>query len=302
MKNIWAIASVLLILVVLGFMMFTFQVRQTESALVTRFGKPVRTVEMPSIHFRLPMPIERVHKFDSRSRLFEGIMEETQTAGGEPIIVLSYLVWRIDDPLTFLNTVQDVAGAKTKLRDLLRNAQNSVIGQHYFNEFVNTDPDKIHFETIEREIRDSIQQIAKNSYGIEVRSAGLKRLMINQKVTRDVFERMRADRKGKANAIMAEGEAEAERIRSDADAKQKELLAFAESQAEEIRGQGDAEAAQWYKELKADPQLAMFLRNLEAMKKILRQRTTIVLGTDTEPMKLLKSIPDLTNSSASKDQ
>ena len=296
MKNFWGLLSILLILAVLLFIMFTYQVRQTESALVVRFGEPVRSKTEPGLYLRLPMPIERVYKFDSRERLYEGAMEETTTAGGEPIIVVSYLVWKIEDPLKFLTSVQDVEGAKSKLRDLLRNAQNSVIGQHYFNEFVNTDPKQIHFEQIEKQICDSIHGIAQKSYGIDVRSAGLKRLMINQKVTKDVFDRMRADRKGKANAILAAGNAEAERIRSDADAKQKELLAFADSQAQAIRGAGDAEAARYYKQLEADPQLAMFLRNLEALKKILKDRTTIVLGTETEPLELLKSPPPVLQS------
>lgn len=293
MKNVWGILSILLILTVLGFMMFTFQVRQTESALVVRFGEPVRTKPEPGLYLRWPMPIERVYPFDSRSRLYEGVMEETTTAGGEPIIVLSYLVWKVENPLKFLTSVQDIAGAEAKLRDLLRNAQNSVIGQHYFNEFVNTDPEQIRFETIEQEICDAIQDVARTEYGIEVRSAGLKRLMINQKVTKDVFSRMQADRKGKAEAILAAGNAEAERIRSDADAKQKELLAFATSQAQAIRGIGDAEAAKFYKDLEADPELAIFLRNLEALKKMLKERTTLVLGTDTEPLQLLKSPPKL---------
>lgn len=302
MKNFWGILSILLILTVFGFIMFTYQVRQTESALVVRFGEPVRPKVEPGLYLRWPVPIERVHKFDSRSRLYEGTMEETTTAGGEPIIVLSYLVWKVEDPLRFLTSVQDIAGAEAKLRDLLRNAQNSVVGQHYFNEFVNTDPEKIQFELIEQELRDSIRDIARASYGIEIRSAGLKRLMINQKVTRDVFERMRADRKGKADAILAEGNAQAERIRSDAQAKQKELLAFATSQAQAIRGAGDAEAARYYKELDADPQLAMFLRNLEAMKTMLKDRTTLVLGTDTEPLELLKAPPQLESPTAQTDQ
>jgi membrane protease subunit HflC len=293
MKNFWGILIIVLVVAVLGFKMFTYQVRQTESALVVRFGKPVRPTTEPGLYLRLPMPIERVYKFDSRRRIYEGVMEETTTAGGEPIIVLSYLVWKVEDPLLFLTSVQDVTGAEAKLRDLLRNAQNSVIGRHYFNEFVNTDPGQIRFEEIEQEICDAIREIARSNYGIEVSAAGLKRLMISEKVTKDVFERMRADRKGKAEAILAAGNAEAERIHSDAEAKQKELLAFATTRAQEIRGAGDAAAASYYDQLKEDPELAMFLRNLEMLKKTLKERTTIILGTDTEPMKLLKEPPAL---------
>ena len=92
---------------------------------------------------------------------------------------------------------------------------------------------------------------------------------------------------------MAAGNSEAEGIRSDALAKQKELLAVAESQAKAIRGAGDAEAAKYYQMLEADPQLAMFLRDVEALRKILKERSTIVLGVETEPIQLLKGLPDL---------
>ena len=127
----------------------------------------------------------------------------------------------------------------------------------------------------------------------DVSLVGIKRLMVPEKTTQDVFERMKADRKVKTDTILAAGKAEADRIRSDADAKQKELLAVADSQAQAIRGAGDAEAAGYYKELEADPDLAMFLRDLEALKVMLKERTTLILGTDVEPIQLLKEMPKL---------
>ncbi|HOL30561.1 MAG TPA: protease modulator HflC [Anaerohalosphaeraceae bacterium] len=294
MKNFWIIVSMIVVVVILLLSMVLYQVRETETVIVTRFGKPVRPETEPGLKFRLPKPIEVVHRFDSRKRLFEDVPEEEiTTAGGEPIIVKSYIIWRIADPGKFLISVKDVKSAEENLKSLLRNAQNSVIGRHYFSEFVNTDPEKIQFEQIESEIAGQILQKAMHDYGIEVSAVGIKRLMISKDVTEKVFERMKADRKRKTEAILAEGNAEAERIKSDADAKQKELLAVADAQAKAIRGAGDAEAARYYKMLEADPELAMFLRDIEALKKILKERSTIVLGVETEPIGLLKGLPDL---------
>lgn len=293
MKNVWGIVFLIVLLVILGFVAFTFQVRQTESALVTCFGNPVRSITKPGLYFRWPIPIHRVHRFDSRSRLLEVQMQETATAGGEPIIIVGYLIWRIGNPLVFLTAVQDIAGAEEKLRVQLQNAANTVVGKHEFSDFVNTDPSKLRFEEIEQEITSALQQQAAVNYGVEVRLAGIKRLMVPEKVTQDVFERMKADRKVKTDTIVAAGNAEADRIRSDAEAKQKELLAVAESRAQAIRGTGDAEAARYYKELEADPELAMFLRDLESLRKILKERTTLVLGTNIEPFRLLQERPNL---------
>lgn len=293
MKNIWVFLSVLLVVAVLAMFAFVFQVRQTETVIVTRFGSPVRPIKEPGLYVKWPLPIDRVHRFDSRARLYEGVLEETNTAGNEPIIVHSYVVWRIADPAMYLMRVQDLTSAEEKLRSLLRNTQNTVIGRHYFSEFVNTDPQRIRFEEIEQEMKTEIAPAALSNYGIQIDAVGIKRLMINEKVSEKVFERMKADRKRRTESILAAGNAQAERIRSDALAKQKELLAVAESQAKAIRGAGDAEAAQYYQMLQADPQLAMFLRDIDALKKILKERSTVVIGVDTEPFNLLKGIPPI---------
>jgi len=294
MKNYWTILSVVIVVVILLLSSVLYQVRETETVIVVRFGDPVRPETEPGLKMKWPKPIEVVHRFDSRSRLFDDTpIEEISTAGGESIILKSYAVWAIADPGIFLTAVEDVESAKDTLGTLLRDAQNSVVGQHYFSEFVNTDPDKIQFKQIEDEILSEIRAEAMQEYGIAIKTVGIKLLDVPKDVTAKVFERMKADRNRKKESILAEGRAEAERIRSDAEAKQKELLAVATTQAQVIKGTGDAEAAKYYEMLKEDPELAMFLRNLEALKKILAEKTTIVLGVETEPIDLLKGIPDI---------
>ena len=293
MKNLSTTIFVLLIVVVLGLKLCSYQVRETESVLVTRFGKPVADKTDPSLYFKWPTPIEKVHRFDSRLQVFEGQMEETTTKGGEPIIVTTYMVWRISEPRTFFERVSTATDVQKFLLSQLRNEANAVIGRHYFSEFVNTDPEQIHFKAIEDELLASLKKEMEQEYGIEVRQVGIKQLELSEEVTKEVFERMRADRNRKTEAILGEGNATATKIKTDAESKKTELLAAAEARAKAIRGQGDAEAAQYYKLLESDPELAMFLRDLEALKKMLKDRSTIVLGAETEPMKLLKGVPDI---------
>ena len=293
MKNVSVLTFVVLIVIVLGIFFVSFQVRETEKALVTTFGKPTRSIEEPGWYWKWPSPIQVVYKFDSRANLYEGLMEETTTKGGEPIIVTSYIVWKIGDPLQFLESVHDSKGAEEHIRSLLRNTQNEIIGQHYFSEFVNSDPAKVQFEEIETEMLASLEAQAMSDYGIEIKAVGIKQLGVSEKVTKDVFDRMKADRKRKTETILAEGKAESTKIKTDAESKRTELLAVVESEAKAIRGSGDAEAAKYYKLLEADPELAMFLRDIEALKKILKEKTTIVLGAETEPIKLLKGVPDI---------
>jgi len=55
-NNSLTIVISLILAVIFGLLLFCFQVRQTEVALVTRFGKPVRTETEPGLKFKLPWP------------------------------------------------------------------------------------------------------------------------------------------------------------------------------------------------------------------------------------------------------
>jgi len=293
MKNIAVTIFILLVVAVLGLYLVSFQVREIESALVTTFGKPTRTLTEPGWYFKWPAPIQRAYKFDSRMRVFEADIGETTTKGAVPIIVNTYVVWKIAEPLGFFNAVGTVKEAESKLLSQISDTQNKVIGRHHFAEFVNSDPSKIKFDQIQAEMLTELKEAVRDDYGIEIKTLGIKQLKISEDVSKDIFERMRAERKRKTEATIAQGNAEATKIKTDADSKKTELLAAAEARAKAIRGQGDAEAAKYYKMLEADPELAMFLRDIEALKKILKERATIVLSADSEPFKLIREMPNI---------
>jgi membrane protease subunit HflC len=293
MKNVTITIFLVLLFVVLALVFTMFQVRETESALVMTFGKATRQITEPGLYFKWPPPIEWVQKFDSRARVLEAELGETPTKGAVPIIVNTFIVWRIAEPLGFFNAVGTVSDAEAKLLSQISNTQNTVIGRHNFSEFVNSDPEKIKFGEIEQEMLAEIQKAVRSDYGIEIKALGIRQLKISEDVSKDVFERMRAERNRRTEATIAEGNAAAKKIVTDATSMQTELLAAAEARAKAIRAQGDAEAAQYYKMLEQDPQLAMFLRDIDALKKILEQRSTIVISADTEPFKLLRQMPDL---------
>jgi len=293
MKNIAITIFIVLIVAVLALQLVSFQVRETESALVTTFGKPTDEITSPGWYFKWPAPIQWVYKFDSRMRVIEAEVGETTTKGAVPIIVNTYVVWKIAQPLKFFNAVGTIREAESKLRSQISDTQNRIIGKHDFGEFVNSDSTKIKFKEIEDEMLADLQQMVSDNYGIEAAIIGIKQLKISEDVSKDVFERMRAERNRRTEATIAQGNAEATRIKTDADYKKIELLAAAQARAKAIRAQGDAEAAKYYKMLEAHPELAMFLRGIETLKEVLKERATIVLPADTEPFKLLKELPDL---------
>jgi membrane protease subunit HflC len=293
MKNITITIFIVLLFVILALVFTMFQVRETESALVMTFGKATRQITEPGLYFKWPPPIEMVQKFDSRSRGLVAEMGETPTKGAVPIIVNTFIVWRVAEPLAFFNAVGTISEAENKLMTQISDTQNKVIGRHDFSEFVNSDPAKIKLDEIEKEMLAEIQKAVRSDYGIEIRTIGIRQLKISEDVSKDVFERMKAERNRRTEATIAEGNAASKKIVTDALSMQTELLAAAEARAKAVRAQGDAEAAQYYKLLEQDPQLAMFLRDIDALKKILEQRATVVISADTEPFKLLRQMPDL---------
>ncbi len=301
MKNVAIPILIAVISLVMIVYLVTFQVRETESGFVTRFGKPVREVTKPGLYFKWPTPIEQVHKFDSRMRVLEAAqLAETTTRGNIPIIVNTYIVWRVAEPLKFLNAVKTEVSAESKLRSHINDTQNRIIGQHSFGEFVNSDPAKIQFDKIQEEMLADLRGPVRAEYGIEIKTLGIKQLKISADVTKKVFERMKAERQGRTEAITSEGSAIAMQIQADANKKRDILLDAAEGRAKEIRGQGDADAAKYYAMLEADEKLAIFLRNLETLKNTLKERTTLLIPTNADPFRLLMGLPALGSEASTK--
>src|SRR5262245_57868905 len=102
-NKLTTVIGVILLLLVLS-MMFTYQVRQTEVALVTTFGKPKDANSTPGLYARLPWPIQSVRKFDKRIQNFEDKFEETLTKDGRNLLVMLYVGWSIKDPALFRNS------------------------------------------------------------------------------------------------------------------------------------------------------------------------------------------------------
>jgi membrane protease subunit HflC len=297
MKNITITIFIVLIVIILGLYFASFQVSETESALVTTFGNPKRVIAEPGWYFKWPTPIQQVYKFDSRMRVFEANLGETTTKEAVPIIVNTFVVWKIAEPLQFFNANErgSIAEAERKLLSHISDTQNRTIGQHNFSEFVNSDPSKIQFEEIEKQMLEdlNIKQNVKDKYGVEIKAVGIKQLKISEDVSKDVFARMIAERDRKTRATISEGNAEATRIKTDANSIKIELLAAATARAKAIQAEGDAQAAKSYKLLEADPDFAMFLQDIEALKRTLEKNAIIVLSADAYPFSLLKERPEI---------
>jgi modulator of FtsH protease HflC len=273
--------------------LFAFQVRQTEVAVVTTFGRysESSTKTDPGLYFRLPWPIQNVYKFDNRVQNFERKFEQTTTSDARNLLISIYIGWRIADPQMFLQRFDgDVNKAKQNLENLVRDAKNGVIGQHPFSDLISTQADQLKFDEIESEMLASIQSKAKENYGIEVQLVGIKQLGLPESITGKVFERMREERQRLVMRYQGEGEARAIEIRAKADRERREILAEADAKATIMMGEAEAEANKYYQEFEKSPELAVFLLQLNALTSATAEKTTLILDSNTMPFNLLRGL------------
>lgn len=279
------------LILIFALLLFVFQVRQSEVAVVTTFGNPTRPITKPGLYLKWPWPIQRVYKFDQRIQTFEDKFTEGFTADNNTLLTMVYVGWRITDPRTFFPKFADgsVSAAERTLEGIVSNAKGAVVGNHALADFVNADESKLQFDAIEKEIQTLVEaQLRTNDCGIKIEFLGLKKLGLPESVTQTVFDRMTSERTVLAAKLQFEGEAEAQKIKSAADRQAAETLANAEAEATRIRGEGEAKAAELLPIFEQNPALANFELRLKALEQSLKERATLIFDERTPPFDLFQ--------------
>ncbi len=304
LKNLPRILLAVVILIPLLALMLSFQVRQNENAVVTRLGKPIRVITEPGLFGKWPWPIEAVNRVDARLNFYEVRLSEALTKDRRNVIVPAFVAWRISDPLKFLQAIGSPENALTKLDSLVSSAKNTILGTYEFRQLVSAASETdVKISEIEDKLTAVTSAQAQDSFGIAIRQVGIERIALPEANTTYVFERMRAERSQFAERYLAEGRQEADAIRAAVNSQKTVIVAEAQRDAEIKRGEGEAEAARIYAAAHGeDPQLYLFLRELDTLKKTINPNTTLVLDGNQPPFDLLKTgverPPAQTNSSA----
>ena len=283
MKNSFALLIGGLIVAALLSYMFLYQVRYDQVAVRTTFDRAddASVQNTPGLKFKLPWPIHKVTHYSKRLQLLEDKLEELQTADGKSVIVRTYLTWRIENPLDFYVTLKEPAEAARQLSSRLREIRG-IISRYRLDELVNIDPARLKLTTIEDEAKVALEQsLAASGYGLKVESVGIYKIVLPEATTEKIFETMIKTRERLAENALQEGQAQASAIRSEATSARDRILAFAERRAQTIRSQGDREAAKEYESFAKNEDFAIFLRKVEALKKMLDHNTTFVLSADS---------------------
>jgi len=258
-----------------------FIVDETKQAIVLQFGKPIRTISEPGLNMKLPF-IQNVVFFEDRLLVYDAAPTEIITKDKKTLIVDNYARWKIVDPLKFLQSVRDLNGAQARLDDIIYSELRVDLGLFNMSEIVS-------------EIRESIMgRVTKisnekaNTYGIEIVDVRIKRIDLPPENEKYIFDRMKAERERIAKQYRAEGQEESAKIIAETEREKTVILAEAYKTAQTLKGEGEAESVKIYAEsFNQDPEFYKFYRTLEAYRNTFKDKTTVLLSTDSEFLKYL---------------
>jgi membrane protease subunit HflC len=300
------------LLVVIAAAQSTFLVKETEQVVITQFGKPVgKAVITPGLKFKVPF-IQKANYFEKRYMEWDGDPNQLPTKDKKFIFVDAYARWQITDPLQFFKRLTNERGAQSRLDDIIDGETRDFVASHNLEEAVRTSnrtpvssdsigeligdsliPIQVGREKIQQMILESANEKARD-LGIVILDFRLKRLNYVEEVREQVYERMKSERYRIAEKFRSEGQGEASRINGEKERDLKTIQSEAFRQAEEIKGRADARAAAIYAaaydQSPSSRDLYSFLKSLETFEKTFDSTTSVILSTDSELYKYLKTM------------
>ena len=261
--------------------MSMFTVHVTQSAVLLELQKPKEIITEPGLYFKIPF-IQKIRYFSKQLLDNDSPPAEVITRDKKNLLIDNFSLWRITDPLKFLETVRSVNGARARLDDIVYSELRVEIGTHDLHAAVTESR-----ETIMAKITKEAN-VKAGEYGIELADVRIKRIDLPPEIANSIFNRMRTERERIAKEYRSEGNEESTKIRATTDKEKTILIAEAYKQEQTVRGKGDAKAIKIYADaLQKDPKFYAFIRSMEAYKTSLKNDTTILMTEDSDFLKFL---------------
>ncbi|MBI5786813.1 MAG: protease modulator HflC [Rhodocyclales bacterium] len=272
------------VLVVAAMSLFT--VDQRQYAIVFQLGEIKEVIREPGLNLKWPL-IQNVRFFDRRILTLDSVEPERfLTAEKKPVLVDSFVKWRIDDVQKYYISVSgDETIAKTRLSQTVNAGLREEFGKRTVHDVVSGARDKIVADVQKKADADM------RAIGVEIIDVRLKRVDLPAEVSEAVYRRMETERKRVANELRSQGAAEAEKIKADADRQREVIIAEAYRDAQKIKGEGDAKAASIYGQaFSQNAEFYAFYRSLEAYRGSFRSKgDLLVIEPNSDFFKYLKN-------------
>jgi membrane protease subunit HflC len=281
-KMILAVVALLLVFVAVN---AVFVVKETERAIVLRFGAVTRADVAPGLHFKLPIA-EDVKIFDARVLTLDSQPETYFTLEKKPLIVDSFAKWRIANVQKYYTaSTGDERRARQVLQERVNEGLRNQISRRDMHEVISGERDQLM-----QELTSDLNRVMLEAMGVEVIDVRVKRIDLPTEVSSAVYDRMNSERQIEARQYRAQGRELALGIRADADRQTVVISAEAYRESEQLRGDGDAKAASVYAQAyNQDPEFYEFYRSINAYTKVFGNKSDLlVLDPNSEFFKYLK--------------
>jgi modulator of FtsH protease HflC len=316
MKAILGSAAVagLFIIGLLGFETCTYTVSENENVIITQFGRPIgQPVTTPGLHFKLPL-VQTVNRVDVRIQEWDGQAVAMPTRDKLYIIVDSFGRWRIKDPLLWFTRLRDERSTLSRMEDIIGSENRNAVAKNDLIEIVRTDKNRkpvleaqgeggetnvstlpsisIGRTAVEKEVLT--QSTAKlKEFGIELIDVRFMRINYSPSVTDQINNRMISERKQIADRFRSEGQGAAAKILGSKERDLQQITSEGYKEVQKIKGQADAQAteiyAKAYNQSPAAVELYGFLRTMDTYRKTATNDITLILSTDSDVFRYLKS-------------
>ncbi|WP_428539288.1 protease modulator HflC [Rhodopila sp.] len=277
------------LLVVLGVILSgsLFIVTQTEQALVLQFGKVVRPIEDPGLHAKWPIA-QNVISFDNRLLSVELPGEEVILGDQRRLIIDTFTVFRITNPLRFYQAIGPIAdNIRGRLNSVVTGSLRRVLGNNKLLDVLSADREHI-MSTIRGQVNTEMA-----NFGVTIVDVRIRRADLPKENTDAILSRMQSERQRVAAQARAEGAEASQKIKADAERERTVLVADAKATADNLRGEGEGQATAVYaKAFGQDPAFFSFWRTLQGYHDIFESgKARLVISPDNDYLRLLQAPP-----------
>ncbi len=253
--------------------------QENEYKLIREFGRITSVITEPGVSFKTPF-IQSADTLPNQILIYDLAASDVITMDKKTMITDSYVLWRIDDPLVFAQTLNSsVTNAESRIDTVVYNAIKNVISSLSQNDVISGRNGEL-TDAIMANIGTTMDQ-----YGITLLTVETKQLDLPSDNKSAVYERMISERDKIAATYIAEGNSEAQIIRNATDKEISINLSTAEAEAERIIAEGEAEYMRILAEAYADESRTdfyAFVRSLDAARASLSSSNkTLILSSDS---------------------
>ncbi len=265
-----------------------YTVRENEYACVVRFSKIIETVDTAGLHLKVPF-IDSVKSFSKAAMLYDIPPSEVLTSDKQNMTVDCYVIWRIEDPKKFYQTLGGTGVAEQRLDAITYNELKNVMGTLAQADIINM-ADGAERNQIYNGIATAVDELAQ-TYGIGVDDVKIKRFDLPESNLNAVYSRMISERNQMAEKYTADGNYEASIIRNDVDKQVNIIISNAKAQAAMLEAEGEAEYMRMLAEAydtDDKKEFYEFTLALDALQKSLTgNEKTVILGADSALAQIL---------------